>query len=69
MLDRADLDFKGKWLKHFGLLPNFFKEIYSVCNGTKPEINEQVFFDFIPGFHLMQVDEIIEKYEKDFINN
>lgn len=24
MLDRADLDFKGKWLKHFGFLPNFF---------------------------------------------
>ena len=69
MLDRADLDFKGKWLKHFGFLPNFFKEIYSVCNGTKPEINEQVFFDFIPGFRLMQVDEIIEKYEKEFINN
>ncbi len=69
MLDSPDIDFKEKWLKHFSLLPDFFKEIYSICNGTKPEINEQIFFDFIPGFRLMQVDEIIEKYEKEFIDN
>ena len=67
-LDEADLNFKTKWLDHFDFIPNFFEEIYSICNGTKPEILEQVFFDFLPGFRLMQVDEIIAKHENEFNN-
>ncbi|MDE7424767.1 MAG: hypothetical protein K2N51_13940 [Lachnospiraceae bacterium] len=67
-LDNVDLNFKDKWLEHFELIPNFFEEIYSVCNGTKLEISEQIFFDFLPGFRLMQVDEVIEKYEKEYKN-
>lgn len=67
-LEIADLNFKKKWLEHFDFIPTFFEQIYSVCNGTKPGIHEQVFFDFLPGFRLMQVDEIINRYEKEFKN-
>ena len=67
-LDKADPGFKEKWLKHFGYLPRFFEEIYNVCNGTYAEIEEQVYFDFIPGFRLMQIDEIIQKYQEEFKN-
>lgn len=67
-LDKADSNFKEKWLDHFDFIPSFFDEIFSVCNGTKPEISEQVFFDFLPGFRLMQVDEIIATYEDEFKN-
>lgn len=65
-LDNVDMNFKDKWLEHFEWIPKFFEEIYSVCNGTKVEISEQIFFDFLPGFRLMQVDEVIEKYEKEY---
>ena len=67
-LSKADPGFREKWLKHFDYLPGFFEEIYSICNGTDAEIEEQVYFDFIPGFRLMQIDEIIQKYEKEFKN-
>lgn len=65
-LDNVDMNFKDKWLEHFEWIPKFFEEIYSVCNGTRLEISEQIFFDFLPGFRLMQVDEVIEKYEKEY---
>ena len=45
-LDKADSNFKEKWLDHFDFIPSFFDEIFSVCNGTKPEISEQVFLIF-----------------------
>lgn len=67
-LEPADKDFQKKWLKHFSDIPAFFEEIYSACNGTDPEISEQIYFDFLPGFRLMQVDEIIDSdsYEQAF---
>lgn len=67
-LELPDVNFKKKWLEHFTHIPAFFEEIYSVCNGTKKEISEQVFFDFLPGYRLMQVDEIIENDEQNFKN-
>ena len=48
-LEKADVNFKKKWLKCFSYIPYFFEEIYSVCNGTKREIKEQAFFDFVAG--------------------
>lgn len=62
-LEGVDVKFKEKWLKHFDFLPAFFEEIYSVCNGTKAEIAEQIYFDFLPGFRFMQVDEAIELHK------
>ncbi|MDE5778203.1 MAG: hypothetical protein K2I10_06865 [Lachnospiraceae bacterium] len=46
-----------------------FENIYSVYNGTDSEIKEQRFFEFLIGFRLMTVDEIIEKYENIFRNS
>lgn len=65
-LEPADKDFHQKWLEHFSDIPAFFEEIYSACNGTKRDISEQIYFDFLPGYRLMQADEIIEIYERDF---
>lgn len=65
-LETADKDFQKKWLEHFPDIPSFFEEIYNACNGTKREISEQIYFDFLPGYRLMQVDEIIDSYEQDF---
>ncbi len=58
-LEKPKLDFEIKWMEHFHVLPNLFKEIYEVCDGTSPNIKEQVFWDFLPGYKLMQEDEII----------
>ena len=58
-LDKADANFKEKWLRQFGYISTFFDEIYSVCNGTRLDVTEQTFFDFLPGYRLMQVDENI----------
>ena len=55
----ADKKFREKLKKHFSEIPALFEEIYSVCNGTIREIEEQMFFDFLPGYRLMQIDEII----------
>ena len=66
-LEKADVNLKKKWLKCFSYIPYFFEEIYSVCNGTKREIKEQAFFDFVPGYRLMQIDEILDIYLKEFV--
>lgn len=65
-LEPPDKNFREKWRKQFPHIPAFFEEIYAVCNGTKRDISEQMYFDFLPGVRLMQVDEIIEDYERDF---
>ena len=65
-LETVDENFSEKWLKHFSYIPTFFEEIYSVCNGTRQDISEQKFFDFLPGYRLMQVDEILSYYEQTF---
>lgn len=64
----ADKNFREKWSEHFSEIPQLFEEIYSSCNGTNAEIKEQMFFDFLPGYRLMQIDDIIEIYENDFKN-
>lgn len=64
----ADKIFREKWSKHFSELPELFEEIYGNCNGTVREIEEQMFFDFLPGYRLMQIDDIIEIYESDLKN-
>lgn len=65
-LEPADKDFQKKWLEHFSYIPSLFEEIYTACNGTNQDISEQIYFDFLPGYRLMQVDEIIDTYEQDF---
>lgn len=64
----ADKDFREKLKKHFAKIPALFEEIYSNCNGTVREIEEQMFFDFLPGYRLMQIDEIIESCESGLNN-
>lgn len=68
-LEKADTNFKKLWLKVFSDIPHFFEEIYCICNGTEREIKEQVFFDFVPGYRLMQIDEILDLYTKEFKEN
>lgn len=65
-LEKPKSDFEIKWMKHFEVLPKLFKEIYEVCDGTSPSIEDQVFWDFLPSYRLMQGDEIISSYEHEF---
>ncbi len=67
-LETVDANFSVKWLEHFATISAFFSEIYTVCNGTKYDISEQIFFDFLPGYRLMQIDEILDVYEQIFKN-
>ena len=68
-LNIKDEAFKDKWLKHFSNIPSFFYEIYSTCNGTNEDIHDQVFFDFIPGYRLMTIQDIFCYYESIFKKN
>lgn len=65
-LEKPRSDFEVKWMGHFDVVPTIFKEIYSVCDGINPNIEEQALWDFLPGYRLMQVDEIIFHYENEF---
>lgn len=65
-LNEADVEFEREWLEHFEIFPKLFQDIYSICNGTDDRINKQVFFDFLPGFRLMQLNEIFDIFEKRF---
>lgn len=46
-------------------VPDIFSEIYSFCNGTIRDISEQIYFDFLPGYRLMQLDEVIGLIDTD----
>ncbi|MCM1166670.1 MAG: hypothetical protein NC401_11755 [Ruminococcus sp.] len=65
-LEPPDKDFREKWLAVFSEIPAFFEEIFTVCDGTRRDISEQIYFDFLPGVRLMRVDDIIEAWERDF---
>ena len=58
-LEEVDNQFEEKLLRYCGKVPRFIYEIYSICNGTKPDIDDQRYFDFIPGYRLMQINEIV----------
>ena len=65
-LEKPKLDFERKLREHFNVIPSLFKEIYEFCDGISPNIDEQIFWDFLPGYRLMQLDEIISCYENEF---
>lgn len=68
-MELPDKDFEHKWQECFSYIPVFFDEIYKVCNGTKDDISEQKFFDFLPGYRLMQLDEVIENHKQNNKDN
>lgn len=43
-------------------IPELFKIIYSRISGTKYEINNQIFMDFVPGFLLIHILEYHQNY-------
>ncbi len=45
-------------------LPEVFRVIYSTVKGTDISIKNQVYFDFIPGYRLVDVTDILLKSEK-----
>jgi len=58
-LEKADSALYAELVKALPEIPALFSEIYSFCNGTKRNVSEQIYFDFLPGYRLMQLDEII----------
>lgn len=45
-------------------IPNLFEIVYSNVGGTKYNVEEQKYMDFIPGFLLIHIDEWIFHYRK-----
>ena len=66
-LQQPNLELLANFKETFPNISVMFSEIYSFCNGTPAEIKSSTFFDFIPGFRLMQLEEIFAKY-KDLSN-
>ena len=58
-----------KFRKIFPNVSEMFFEMYSFANGTKADIKDQKFFDFIPGFRLMPIEELMGNYEKHTIED
>lgn len=63
-LKYPDKNFKEKLMHCYGIVPDFMNEIYSFCNGTDVDIIDQRYFDFIPGYRLMKIEEIVLMYEE-----
>lgn len=63
-LGKKDSLWKEKFLKEFSDIPQMFIDIYDKCNGTNSQIKNQVLFDFLPGYRLMEVGEILSEYRE-----
>lgn len=63
-LGSVNYELLAKFKENMTDISEMFVDIYSISNGTESDINEQRFFDFIPGFRLMQLEEVINNYKK-----
>ncbi len=66
-LEAPKTNLEVKWREHVDVVPALFQEIYEVCDGTSPDIEKQVYWDFLPGYRLMQIDEVLTRYEQEFV--
>ncbi|MCM1257625.1 MAG: SMI1/KNR4 family protein [Roseburia sp.] len=44
------------------VIPVFFREIYCRWEGTKREMENQPYMDFIPGYRLIHIGELAQEY-------
>ncbi len=68
-LNEADYELLQKFQKMVPDISEMFFDMYSISNGTDFDIKDQRFFDFIPGFRLMKLEEIIKNYTENNINS
>jgi hypothetical protein len=63
---------KEDWIQvfeNFSKTPELFKVVYSSIQGTKREIANKSLMDFIPGFRLIHIEELVqEKKNLDKLN-
>ena len=43
-------------------IPTIYQEIYSRFAGTHRGLNDQRYMDFIPGYRLIHIDELVDEY-------
>lgn len=65
-LKKANPQYEKVFLENINQVPKLFKDIYSVCNGTDRQVSNQIYFDFLPGFRLMPIEELIKIYKLQF---
>lgn len=59
-INNAVVALMGKKMKE---IPTMFSYLYNTVNGTSRNIKNQQYFDFIPGYRLMPIEEILDIYE------
>lgn len=63
---------KGNWMEVLKLIfqdvPRIYETLYGRVSGTRRDIKRQELMDFIPGYRLIHIDELIhEKSNLDFM--
>lgn len=59
-INNAVVALMGKKMKE---IPTMFSYLYNTVNGTSRNIKNQQYFDFIPGYRLIPIEEILDIYE------
>ena len=58
----------NNWMKELSHIdndtPELYKAIYGTVSGTKRSIKEQSLMDFIPGYRLIHIQELLQEKEK-----
>lgn len=54
--------FKNILQSNISDVPDMFYELYAMSNGTDKNIKQQRYFDFLPGYRLMHVEEVVYAY-------
>lgn len=65
-LSLADENWLEKLVSSVGQIPELLKIIYSKVSGTKYEVEDQKYMDFLPGFLLVHIDEYAKASEQLF---
>ncbi len=68
-LNEANYELLQKFKEMFPDISEMFSDVYSISNGTDSDIKDQRFFDFIPGFRLMKLEEIIKSHTEKMIDS
>lgn len=58
-LEKYNPNWEDKLLKIVDEIPSIFNDIYSFCNGTDIEKTPNEFLDFLTGFRLLTIEEVV----------
>lgn len=59
-LSPQNKDWSIKLNENYNFVPDFFNQIYDICDGTPITQESTEFFDLLPSYKLLSISEIIE---------